>query len=117
MNDALRREILSLIEAPELREYLTELADILPYRSYAEIIAGAPTNLWEKQSLLFRQHEVGAVCVGVRAAPEALLHAPNVLPRFPQAVIIPMMPTFLFPWAISHLIAVSIRSSGQLTWL
>lgn len=52
MNDALRREILSLIEAPELREYLAELADNLPCRSYAEIIAGAPTDLWKKQSLL-----------------------------------------------------------------
>lgn len=52
MNDVLRREILSLIEAPELREYLAELADDLNCDRYAEIIAGAPTNLWEKQSLL-----------------------------------------------------------------
>lgn len=52
MNDALRGEILSLIEAPELREHLAKLADDLPFRSYAEIIVGAPTDLWEKQSLL-----------------------------------------------------------------
>ncbi len=50
----LKREILELIEAPELYVYLIEHTERLKLRDYVEIIAGAPVGLDKKQMLLHK---------------------------------------------------------------
>ena len=45
MNDELKKEILSLLESPELREYLMAPPEKLNCMQYAEIICGAPVSL------------------------------------------------------------------------
>ena len=42
MNDELKKEILSLLESPELREYLMAPPEKLNCTQYAEIICGVP---------------------------------------------------------------------------
>lgn len=54
MNDALKNEIFSLIEAPELREYLLSLPEDLNGKQYEQIIVGAPVGLKKKLKLLRR---------------------------------------------------------------
>lgn len=54
MDDALKKEILTLIEATELRDYLMEQLEKLNCIQYAEIIAGAPVSLYRKKELLCR---------------------------------------------------------------
>lgn len=54
MNDKLKKEILSLLESPELREYLITPPEKLRCTQYAEIICGAPVSLYRKRVLLLR---------------------------------------------------------------
>ena len=54
MNDELKKEILSLLESPELREYLLAPPEKLCCAQYAEIICGAPVSLYRKRELLLR---------------------------------------------------------------
>lgn len=54
MNDELKKEILSLLESPELREYLMAPPEKLRCTQYAEIICGAPVSLYRKRELLLR---------------------------------------------------------------
>ena len=54
MNDELKKEILSLLESPELREYLMAPPEKLNCTQYAEIICGAPVSLYRKRELLLR---------------------------------------------------------------
>ena len=52
MTVKLKREILDLIESPELHVYLMEHTERLKLRDYVSIIAGAPVRLERKQELL-----------------------------------------------------------------
>ena len=54
MNDEPKKEILSLLESPELREYLMAPPEKLNCTQYAEIICGAPVSLYRKRELLLR---------------------------------------------------------------
>lgn len=54
MNDELKKEILSLLESPKLREYLMAPPEKLRCSQYAEIICGAPVSLYRKRELLLR---------------------------------------------------------------
>ena len=54
MTFELEREILDLIESPELHEYLIKHTERLRLRDYVSIIAGAPISLNRKQRLLHR---------------------------------------------------------------
>lgn len=54
MNDELKKEILSLLESPELWEYLMAPPEKLHCAQYAEIICGAPISLYRKWELLLR---------------------------------------------------------------
>lgn len=54
MTFELEREILDLIESPELHEYLIKYTERLRLRDYVSIIAGAPISLKRKQRLLHR---------------------------------------------------------------
>lgn len=54
MNDVPKKEILSLLESPELREYLMAPPEKLNCTQYAEIICGAPVSLYRKRELLLR---------------------------------------------------------------
>lgn len=57
MNLSLRKEILNLIESPELHQYLFEHPEKLNFKSYAEIIFGAPISIENKRTLTFRLNE------------------------------------------------------------
>uniref|UniRef100_UPI003FEFAD02 hypothetical protein n=1 Tax=Candidatus Fimenecus sp. TaxID=3022888 RepID=UPI003FEFAD02 len=50
MNDEPKNEILSLLESPELREYLMTPPEKLNCTQYAEIICGAPLRPNEHRS-------------------------------------------------------------------
>lgn len=52
MNISLRTEIVSLIEAPELKQYLLAQPEKLTIKNYAEIVYGAPVSLEKKRELL-----------------------------------------------------------------
>ncbi|MDY5558984.1 MAG: hypothetical protein SPG04_05445 [Candidatus Heritagella sp.] len=54
MNDELKKEILSLLESPELRGYLMAPPEKLNCATYAKIICGAPVSLYRKRELLLR---------------------------------------------------------------
>ena len=54
MNDEPKKEILSLLESPELREYLTTPPEKLRCSQYAEIICDAPISPYRKRELLLR---------------------------------------------------------------
>lgn len=54
MNDELKKEILSLLESPELRGYLMAPPEKLNCATYAKIICGAPVSLCRKRELLLR---------------------------------------------------------------
>lgn len=55
MNDELKKEILSLLESPELREYLMVPPEKLNCTQYAEIICGAPLRPNEHRSRAHNQ--------------------------------------------------------------
>ena len=54
MDHECKEEILSLLESPELREYLLAPPEKLCCAQYAEIICGAPVSLYRKRELLLR---------------------------------------------------------------
>lgn len=54
MDHECKEEILSLLESPELREYLMAPPEKLCCAQYAEIICGAPVSLYRKRELLLR---------------------------------------------------------------
>lgn len=54
MDHECKEEILSLLESPELREYLLAPPEKLCCAQYAEIICGAPVSLYRKRALLLR---------------------------------------------------------------
>ena len=54
MTIKLKREILDLIESPELHAYLMEHTERLKLKDYVSIIAGAPVGLKRKQGLLHK---------------------------------------------------------------
>ena len=54
MTIGLKREILDLIESPELYAYLMEHTERLKLKDYVSIIAGAPVGLKRKQGLLYK---------------------------------------------------------------
>ena len=54
MKIELKREILDLIESPELHAYLIEYAERWGLRDYVSIIAGAPVGLKRKKELLYK---------------------------------------------------------------
>ena len=54
MTIELKREILDLIESPELHAYLMQHTERLKLRDYVAIIAGAPVGLKRKQGLLHK---------------------------------------------------------------
>lgn len=60
MNNNLKEEILTLIESPELREYLMEAPEKLSDIRYAQIIAGASIAIGRKAELLHRLAQSGA---------------------------------------------------------
>lgn len=78
MNHELKKEILSLLESPELREYLMAPPEKLRCTQYAEIICGAPVSLYRKQELLLRlkaetpEDEMWAVLGDLRCLEDAL---------------------------------------------
>lgn len=54
MNRKLKHEIISIIEAPEMKRYLKQRADDLTIYAFADIIAGAPIALERKREFFLR---------------------------------------------------------------
>ena len=60
MKTELTKEILNLLDSPELSEYLQKHTELLTDTQYAQIIAGAPVSMERKADLLRRLAEFGA---------------------------------------------------------
>lgn len=84
MNDELKKEILSLLESPELRGYLMAPPEKLNCATYAKIICGAPVSLCRKRELLLRlkaeaseeeRHDVEEMLSALDTAQKSLVSA------------------------------------------
>lgn len=60
MKSELKKEILSLLQSPELTEYLQKHTELLTDTQYAQIIAGAPIAIEHKAKLLHRMVQFGS---------------------------------------------------------
>lgn len=93
MNRKLKHEIISIIEAPELKRYLKSRVDALTIYAFADIVAGAPIALDRKRELLLRleKEDEGDLIAGYGAfLNQAMEVVENMIPEASCLMVSPM---------------------------